>query len=86
MNTSLLIPLLTLATRIDSTIHDGSYGRLLNDNHRDPNVRPKLIYVDKVPHIAFFAVRNIHVGDEITFNYDMKGDGKYWWRNEVVCI
>ena len=47
-------------------------------------MRAKLINVDNRPHIAFFATGDIAEGEEIMYNYDVKGDQKYWWRQNPL--
>jgi len=59
-------------------VEDGSLGRLINDNHRKPNCRPKVQVVDGKPHLVFFAIKDISYGEELLFDY---GDtGNFPWR------
>lgn len=46
-----------LFSRVDASKEDGSFGRLLNDNHIHPNCRPKVMEIDERPVICFFSVR-----------------------------
>ncbi|XP_048829709.1 uncharacterized protein LOC125724016 isoform X2 [Brienomyrus brachyistius] len=66
---------------IDASIEDGSFGRLVNDDHRNPNCRMKVIKVDGKPHLCLFALRDIKEGEEITYDY---GTNDWPWR-EKVC-
>ncbi|KAA0712495.1 N-lysine methyltransferase KMT5A-A [Triplophysa tibetana] len=59
---------------------DGSLGRLVNDDHINPNCRMKTIRVDGKPHLCLFAIRSICPGEEITYNY---GDSEWPWRCKV---
>lgn len=65
---------------IDATQEDGSLGRLVNDEHRHPNCKMKLVMAEGKPHLCLFALRNIQIGEEITYDYG----GKDWpWRKQV---
>ena len=66
--------------RIDASMEDGSFGRLINDSEKDYNIRPKSIKVDGNPCVAFFATRDIKKGVEITYNYGKSSN--YWWRHQ----
>lgn len=64
--------------RIDAEEEDDSYGRLLNDEHKWPNCRPKVLEVDKRPHLCFFALTDLNINDELLYDY---GDmGNFPWR------
>ena len=64
--------------RIDASLEDGSYGRLINDDHIEYNAQCKKIIVNNTAHVAFFATRNIKVGEEVTYKYS--NSPHYWWR------
>ncbi|XP_028307002.1 uncharacterized protein LOC114465886 isoform X6 [Gouania willdenowi] len=65
---------------IDGTLEDGSFGRLVNDEHKSPNCRMKLIEAEGKPHLCLFALKEITTGTEITYDYG----GKEWpWRKEI---
>lgn len=63
--------------RIDSTEDDGSYARLLNDDHVSPNLQAKLIKVKRDYLPCFFTFRNIDIGEELVYDY---GGDDYPWR------
>ncbi|KAL7860094.1 hypothetical protein SRHO_G00152410 [Serrasalmus rhombeus] len=65
---------------IDAAKEDGSFGRLVNDDHKHPNCRMKMIEVDGRPHLCLFAVEDIKEGDEITYDYG----GGDWPRRKKV--
>ncbi|XP_037398673.1 uncharacterized protein LOC108425310 [Pygocentrus nattereri] len=65
---------------IDAAKEDGSFGRLVNDDHKHPNCRMKMIEVDGRPHLCLFAIEDIKEGDEITYDY---GGGDWPWRKKV---
>lgn len=44
----------------------GSFGRLVNDEHKAPNCRMKLIEAEGKPHLCLFALKEITAGTEIT--------------------
>lgn len=67
---------------VDAARDDGSLGRLVNDDHINPNSRMKTICVDGKPHLCLFATRNICAGEEITYNY---GDSEWPWRCSTPC-
>ncbi|KAL2076509.1 hypothetical protein ACEWY4_027894 [Coilia grayii] len=64
---------------IDAAMEDGSLGRLANDDHVCPNCRMKRILVDGKPHLCLFAAKDIHRGEEITYDY---GDNNWPWREK----
>ncbi|XP_041945560.1 uncharacterized protein LOC121707225 isoform X8 [Alosa sapidissima] len=65
---------------IDGALEDGSFGRLVNDEHKAPNCRMKLIEADGKPHLCLFALKEVMAGTEITYDYG----GKEWpWRKET---
>ncbi|XP_026176905.1 inactive histone-lysine N-methyltransferase 2E-like [Mastacembelus armatus] len=66
---------------IDAAKEDGSYGRLVNDDHINPNAKIKCITVQGKPHLCLFAMRDINPGEEITYNY---GDSEWPWRIKVI--
>ncbi|XP_056407414.1 uncharacterized protein LOC130299346 [Hyla sarda] len=65
---------------IDAVREDASLGRLVNDEHRNPNCKIKRIMVDGRPHLCLFAIRDINPGEEITYNYG----GSWPWRDKVA--
>ena len=65
---------------MDASVKDTSLGRLINDDHKNPNCKIKVIEVDGKPHLCLFALKNIVPGEEITYNY---GDSDWPWRNLV---
>ncbi|XP_052417772.1 uncharacterized protein LOC127962261 isoform X2 [Carassius gibelio] len=62
---------------------DGSLGRLVNDDHINPNSRMKTIRVDGKPHLCLFATRSICPGEEITYDY---GDSEWPWRCTTLSV
>jgi len=64
--------------RIDAARDDASLGRLVNDDHKNPNSKMRTITVDRKPHLCSFAVKDISPGEEITDNY-----GDWPWRSKV---
>lgn len=67
---------------VDAAREDGSLGRLVNDDHLNPNSKMKTIKVDGKPHLCLFALKDISPGEEITYDY---GDSHWPWRC-MVCI
>uniref|UniRef100_A0AAV2L988 SET domain-containing protein n=1 Tax=Knipowitschia caucasica TaxID=637954 RepID=A0AAV2L988_KNICA len=66
---------------IDASREDGSLGRLVNDDHRHPNCKMKRVIIEGKPHLFLFALREIHPGQEITYDYG----GKDWpWRKQTL--
>ncbi|KAK1174730.1 hypothetical protein AOXY_G2298 [Acipenser oxyrinchus oxyrinchus] len=53
---------------IDAPVDDRSYARLINNNHKSPNLVVKLVYVDGVPEV-------------IEYNYGGPSH-QYWWRKQ----
>ncbi|XP_048854551.1 uncharacterized protein LOC125722437 isoform X1 [Brienomyrus brachyistius] len=66
---------------IDASQEDKSLRRLVNDEHRNPNCRMKVVDVEGSPHLCLFAVRDILSGEEINYNY---GDSDWPWRRQVA--
>jgi hypothetical protein len=71
---------MSLIYRIDASEEDGSYGRLVNDDHIAPNSKMKKLVTDNVPKLCLFALRKINTGEKITYSY---GAGYYPWRQKV---
>ncbi|KAM4549543.1 uncharacterized protein V3H82_018798 [Fundulus diaphanus] len=63
---------------VDASAEDGSLGRLVNDDHLNPNCKVMKISCEEKPHLCLFALRQISPGEEITFSY---GDSSYSWRS-----
>lgn len=68
---------------VDAARDDGSLGRLVNDDHINPNSRMKTIRVDGKPHLCLFATRSICPGEEITYDY---GDSEWPWRCTTLSV
>ena len=68
---------------VDGAKEDGSLGRLVNDNHIDPNAKMKYLTVQGKPHLCLFALRDISPGEEIAYNY---GDSDWPWRCKVIKL
>ncbi|XP_053499892.1 N-lysine methyltransferase KMT5A-A-like isoform X2 [Ictalurus furcatus] len=66
---------------VDAAREDGSLGRLVNDDHMNPNSKMKTITVDRKPHLCLFAIKDISPGEEICYNY---GDSDWPWRSKVT--
>ncbi|GAA6102188.1 uncharacterized protein LOC125141181 isoform X1 [Tachysurus ichikawai] len=66
---------------IDAAKEDGSFGRLVNDDHKHPNCRMKKIEVDRRPHLCLFALKDIKQGQEITYDY---GGTDWPWHSKVM--
>ncbi|KAK3551795.1 hypothetical protein QTP70_026226 [Hemibagrus guttatus] len=66
---------------VDAAREDGSLGRLVNDDHINPNSNMKIITVKGTPHLCLIATRSINPGEEITYNY---GDSEWPWRSKVL--
>nr|XP_043909194.1 uncharacterized protein LOC122786777 isoform X4 [Solea senegalensis] len=65
---------------LDASKEDGSLGRLVNDNHKNPNCVMRKIIVNNKPHLCLFALKKIEIGSEIDYSY---GDAKWPWRSMV---
>lgn len=77
---TLELALCSCSFRVDAAREDGSLGRLINDDHVNPNSKIKTIRVDGKPHLCLFAIKDISPGEEITYNY---GDSDWPWRSKV---
>uniref|UniRef100_A0A9J8DAQ8 SET domain-containing protein n=1 Tax=Cyprinus carpio carpio TaxID=630221 RepID=A0A9J8DAQ8_CYPCA len=62
---------------MDASKEDGSLGRLVNDEHKNPTCKMRIITVNQQPHLCLFAVQDIKPGEEITYSY---GDSDWPWR------
>ncbi|KAM3612304.1 uncharacterized protein V6R79_006508 [Siganus canaliculatus] len=67
---------------IDASKEDRTLGRLVNDDHKKPNCKIKIIVVEGRPHLCLFSVRHICPDEEITYNY---GDSSWPWRSVEMC-
>ena len=65
---------------IDASREDGSFGRLVNDDHINPNCKVKKIVMDGKPRLCLFALKDISLEEEITYNY---GGTDWIWRQKV---
>ena len=54
---------------VDATEEDGSMGRLMNHEKRKPNVAMKVVTVNDVPRVVFFACKDIDIGHELCYDY-----------------
>lgn len=68
---------------VDAAREDGSLGRLVNDNHINPNSKMKFLNVEGKPHLCLFATQDISAGEEITYNY---GNSDWPWRSKVIRV
>ncbi|XP_016306167.1 uncharacterized protein LOC107661199 isoform X2 [Sinocyclocheilus anshuiensis] len=66
---------------IDASREDGSFGRIVNDDHRHPNSKMKKIDVNGKPHLCLFALNDIKEAEEITYDY---GEDDYPWRTQTT--
>ncbi|XP_053475838.1 N-lysine methyltransferase KMT5A-like [Ictalurus furcatus] len=66
---------------IDAAKEDGSFGRLVNDDHKHPNGRMQKTEVDGSPHLCLFALTDFKEGDEITYNY---GGTDWPWLRKIM--
>lgn len=78
-----LLFILFFLKSIDASREDGSLGRLINDDHRQPNCKMKKINVNGKPHLCLFAVNDIKEGEEITYDY---GGSDCPWRTQVRSL
>ncbi|XP_046367755.2 N-lysine methyltransferase KMT5A-like [Haliotis rufescens] len=69
---------------VDASDEDGSYGRLINDEWRIPNIRSRTIFVDGEPHVSFFALRSIIAGEEIHYDYGGSENFLPWRKQDVI--
>ncbi|XP_043094725.1 uncharacterized protein rnf214 isoform X2 [Puntigrus tetrazona] len=68
---------------IDASREDGSFGRIVNDDHKHPNCKMKKIDVNGRIHLCLFALNDIKEGEEITYQY---GGEDYPWRTQKTSI
>ena len=54
---------------IDATLDSPRLGRLINHSIELANIKPKLIFHKKLPHIVFFSTRIIQKGEELLYPY-----------------
>ena len=58
---------------IDGTFSDGA-GRMMNDGaRRERNARTSVLLVDNLPHLCFYALRDVMKGEHITYDYGVSG-------------
>ncbi|XP_050965197.1 uncharacterized protein rnf214 isoform X2 [Labeo rohita] len=68
---------------IDASREDGSFGRIVNDDHKHPNCKMEKIDVNGKPHLCLFALNDIKEGEEITYDYGVED---YPWRTQTTSI
>ena len=69
---------------IDATNESFSQGRMVNDaTPGDPmlNAEMKIVIVEKIPHLCWFAFRNIECNEEICYDY---GIPNLSWRKVIL--
>lgn len=81
-NTCIYPFLVFIFLSIDASREDGSFGRIVNDDHKHPNCEMRKIYVNGKIHLCLFALNDIKEGEEITYDY---GGEDYPWRTQVCC-
>ncbi|KAG1933789.1 hypothetical protein F2P79_020338 [Pimephales promelas] len=64
---------------IDAAREDSSFGRLVNDCHKNPNCKMKRVITEGKPHLCLFALKDITEGEEITYDY---GGIDWPWRKQ----
>ncbi|XP_056329075.1 histone-lysine N-methyltransferase SETD5-like [Danio aesculapii] len=68
---------------IDASRDDGSFGRIVNDDHIHPNCKVKKIDVSGKPHLCLFAIKDIKEGEEIAYDY---GSDDCPWRTQMTSM
>ena len=53
---------------------------MVNDDHRKPNCKMKLVEFDGKECLALFAICNIEIGTELRYDY---GDPTSYWRKVI---
>lgn len=68
---------------IDATAERPAWGlgRLINHSRLRPNIKPKIVAVDGIPHVCFFALRNIPRGKELLYDYGDYKTELNWMSN-----
>ncbi|XP_073667997.1 uncharacterized protein [Paramisgurnus dabryanus] len=66
---------------MDASEEDGRLGRLVNDDHRKPNCKMKVIAVNNRPHLCLFSIDEILPGGELTYDY---GPSDWPWRPQRI--
>ncbi|KAG8008871.1 N-lysine methyltransferase KMT5A [Nibea albiflora] len=67
---------------LDASLEDQSLGRLVNDEHRNPNCKMRVLQVDNMPHLCLFVVRDIVPGEKVTYSY---GDSDWPWHKQPTA-
>lgn len=60
-------------------------GRKLNNSQKKQNVKPRVKTIHDVPHILFYAARDIQFNEELTFNYGVwkdKHSAQHSWMKD----
>ena len=65
---------------IDATKPSDRLGRLVNDSGVG-NCKMRKVIVDKVPHLCLFATQDIHINEELRYDY---GLNDLPWRKQVA--
>lgn len=54
---------------IDATAETEKLGRLINHSKKNPLLSAKIVEVEGLPRLAFFAKRDISIGEHLTYDY-----------------
>ena len=54
---------------IDATHPESGLGRYANHSKFEPNMKAKVLFLDEVHVVCFFALRNIIAGEELLWDY-----------------
>ena len=54
---------------VDATAESGKLGRLINHSRQLANCRTRVVALDDLPRLCFFALRDIAVGEELCYDY-----------------
>jgi len=54
---------------VDATVDNGRLGRLVNHSKLKANLQTRIFEHQGVPHIMFFAARDIDTGEELLYDY-----------------
>ncbi len=54
---------------VDATNEDSGLGRFANHSRFEPNIKARVVVVNGVSTVCFFALRGIQSGEELVWNY-----------------
>lgn len=63
----------------DASAESNRLGRLINHSRENKNIVPRIVNINSIPHVCFFAAKDIQIGTELLYDYNDR-------RPEIIKI